>query len=446
MNKTIISIVMPLYNAATFLKFAIHCALSQTYKNLELLCVDDASSDETADIVSRFMRNDARVRYIKNEERKGAAYSRNVGLMQAKGEYIFFWDGDDYFDSELCERALNKAIEAQADVVLYDCRHIDSEDIGNRISCFHDRYYIERYCDGNYVLSDMNSIEWLGQIPIAPWNKIYKKDFLIRENIFFQSLPSSNDVFFSEMAMVLAGRITNLYTGRYMLQVRDHNSGSRISASREPKHAFLAYEKIARELSARGLMERYFEWFFIRFFRNISSQIVRLKEKKKTEVFFLFLREEGIPKLISEYENYYDRCSDYIKRMLNSFLGQRQVFEDYYSIYGIDVYFEKRSDEFKEACTKWKKSGKNIALWGLGKRGRFTAQKSHGIGIDYDVLIDKNKDVQGTMLYGTAIVAPADGLDLADVFIFSTYAVLTECYEMISSFDDSKELVYLMEI
>ena len=81
-----ISIIMPLYNAEKYLPEALESVLDQTYKNFELICVDDASTDGTGSIVEAFQRKDARIRILQNEERSGAAQSRNKGLKAAQGD------------------------------------------------------------------------------------------------------------------------------------------------------------------------------------------------------------------------------------------------------------------------------------------------------------------------------------------------------------------------
>ena len=100
----LVSIVMPSYNTARFIKNSIDSVLAQTYKNWELLIVDDCSTDNTDEIVTQF--NDSRITYVKNEKNSGAAVSRNHALAQAKGKWIAFLDSDDLWAPEKLEKQL----------------------------------------------------------------------------------------------------------------------------------------------------------------------------------------------------------------------------------------------------------------------------------------------------------------------------------------------------
>ena len=102
----LVSIIMPSYNTAEFIEESIKSVISQTYKNWELIIVDDCSSDNTDEIVTRFL-SDGRIRYIKNEVNSGAAVSRNRALREAKGKWIAFLDSDDLWMPEKLEKQVS---------------------------------------------------------------------------------------------------------------------------------------------------------------------------------------------------------------------------------------------------------------------------------------------------------------------------------------------------
>jgi glycosyltransferase involved in cell wall biosynthesis len=105
----LVSIIMPSYNTAQYIKNSIDSVLAQTYKNWELLIVDDCSTDNTDEIVAQF--NDSRITYVKNEKNSGAAVSRNRALAQAKGKWIAFLDSDDLWAPEKLEKQLKFMVE-----------------------------------------------------------------------------------------------------------------------------------------------------------------------------------------------------------------------------------------------------------------------------------------------------------------------------------------------
>ena len=103
MNE-LVSIIMPSYNTASFISKTIESVLNQTYKNWELLVVDDCSTDGTDEIVSKY--NDKRIVYLKNEKNSGAALSRNRALRNAKGKWIAFLDSDDLWHPTKLEKQI----------------------------------------------------------------------------------------------------------------------------------------------------------------------------------------------------------------------------------------------------------------------------------------------------------------------------------------------------
>jgi glycosyltransferase involved in cell wall biosynthesis len=95
MEKKLVSVVIPAYNRAKVLYFSLDSVVSQTYKNLEIIVVDDASNDDTAGIVAMYIKKDSRVRYVKHENNKGGSAARNTGIECSNGEFIAFLDSDD---------------------------------------------------------------------------------------------------------------------------------------------------------------------------------------------------------------------------------------------------------------------------------------------------------------------------------------------------------------
>ena len=104
----LVSVIMPCYNAASTVKRSIESVLNQTYRFLELIIIDDFSIDSTLDVILEFKTFDNRIRVITNDSNKGVAYSRNVGLEIASGEYVAFIDSDDYWD--LCKIEIQLAV------------------------------------------------------------------------------------------------------------------------------------------------------------------------------------------------------------------------------------------------------------------------------------------------------------------------------------------------
>ena len=102
-----VSVITASYNAGRFIEETIKSVLNQTYKNLELIIVDDCSTDNTEEIVSRYIENDSRVRFYKLEKNSGAAVVRNKALEEAEGRFVAFLDSDDVWDRDKLEKQIN---------------------------------------------------------------------------------------------------------------------------------------------------------------------------------------------------------------------------------------------------------------------------------------------------------------------------------------------------
>lgn len=101
-----VSVIMPVYNAARFLKESVESVLSQTYADFEFILIDDCSTDNSYTILSEYAQSDSRIRLYKNEENKGVSYTRNFGVSKACGDYVALIDSDDIWSSDKLEKQL----------------------------------------------------------------------------------------------------------------------------------------------------------------------------------------------------------------------------------------------------------------------------------------------------------------------------------------------------
>lgn len=118
LKTPLISVIVPVYNVQDYLEQCLDSLLLQTYPNLEILCVNGGSTDQSAEILSRYADQDNRIQVIDTQNR-GVSHSRNLALAQASGDYCMFVDSDDWIDPQTCEDAVSKAIETSADVVMW---------------------------------------------------------------------------------------------------------------------------------------------------------------------------------------------------------------------------------------------------------------------------------------------------------------------------------------
>lgn len=194
MYKDLVSIIMPSYNTADYIKESIESVKNQTYKNWELLIIDDCSTDNTDEIVQEYLV-DNRIKYIKNDQNSGAAVSRNKGLKVAKGKWVAFLDSDDLWMAEKLEKQI-LFMERNNYHFSYTCyREIDSSSKPNGIYLTGPSKITKKgmykYCWVG-CLTVMYNAEKIGLIQIdnikknndyAMWLKICKKEtcYLLNE-------------------------------------------------------------------------------------------------------------------------------------------------------------------------------------------------------------------------------------------------------------------------
>ena len=122
----LISIIIPIHNVAPYLHRCVDSALNQSYKNLEIMLIDDGSSDESGKICDEYAFYDDRIR-VCHKEQGGLSDARNAGIMRATGDYIYFLDGDDYIGERLLENAYNAISKEDADVCCWGYTRISEK-------------------------------------------------------------------------------------------------------------------------------------------------------------------------------------------------------------------------------------------------------------------------------------------------------------------------------
>ena len=132
-NKTtpLVSVIMPAYNAAPFIEEAIGSVLAQTVSDLELIVIDDCSTDDTRDKIARMAEQDGRIRFLENEENMGVARTRNRGLGLCRGEYVALLDSDDYWKPGMLEKMIRRARETGADIIY--CSYELVDELGKKL-------------------------------------------------------------------------------------------------------------------------------------------------------------------------------------------------------------------------------------------------------------------------------------------------------------------------
>ncbi len=207
MSDPLLSIVIPIYNVEKYLSACLESVVAQTYKNLEIICIDDGSTDSSGKILDGFAKKDSRIKAIRQEKNRGLSAARNRGISEATGEYITFVDSDDWIDPETCEKTVRKICEEKADVLIFPyVREFRKQSKPKRIFDSETRVFNEketreliyRRCVG-LTGKDLARPEHADSIGCA-CGKIYRAD-IIRENglsfVDLSVLGTAEDVLFN---------------------------------------------------------------------------------------------------------------------------------------------------------------------------------------------------------------------------------------------------------
>ncbi len=192
-----ISVIIPVYNAEKYLARCLKSVINQTFKDIEIICINDVSSDNSAEILNEYSKKDERIKVINNSENMGAALSRNAGIDAAKGEYIYFIDADDYIDEKYLEGMFSVIEREKCDIVFNAA--ILSESSGNSTPYKHPSMP-EVDFGGRYF----DNITTIHDLPCFIWARIYRKSFLDKHNLRFLDIHATDDVVFNG--------ITNMYS------------------------------------------------------------------------------------------------------------------------------------------------------------------------------------------------------------------------------------------
>lgn len=195
-----ISVIIPVHNDEKYLYVSINSVLNQTYQDFEIICIDDASTDSSLKILEYFANKDSRIKILRNEYSKGPGYTRNRGLDVAEGKYISCLDGDDWLSPKAFEILIEKAENDNLDVLIFKniVYYEGWQNFG--MEKYYDMEFMDIWDSKVFNHWELDKTR-LFSIPNAPWNKLYLRSFLDKNNIRFpnENLIHEDNPFFYEV-------------------------------------------------------------------------------------------------------------------------------------------------------------------------------------------------------------------------------------------------------
>ena len=257
-----VSIIIPCYNAEKTIKRCLESVISQTYKNIEIVIINDGSIDKTDSIIKKYI-NDNRIKYY-NRSNHGIGKTRNFGMKEATGEYITFLDSDDYLPNDAIDNLYKLAQKNKLDLVVSDY-YVDNKNIKSEKIKF---FPITNVKNNPNLIFDIN---------LAPWNKLYKKELI--ENIKFEENLKYEDAPFVIESIIKAKRIGKLDKETYYYVVNP-NSETTIRDERI-FDIFKILDIIGRLVENKKQLTEVYKTLCIRIICNYNIQ-QRYQKKLKT--------------------------------------------------------------------------------------------------------------------------------------------------------------------
>ena len=253
-----VSIIIPIYNSERYLNDCLRSVTNQSLQDIEIICINDGSTDNSLAILEDFSKADKRIKII-NQENKGASAARNVGLRAARGEYVAFVDSDDTVECMAYEVAYNKIFAEQADVLMFGETFISCKDMVIQ--------------DGFLMLNERGSM--------MPWNKLYKRDFLTHNNFnFFEEAKCYNDECFNSIVLPKAKKLVTISDKFYHYKRRVDGSIQNLANLKKRAENVLVYvELVGKHWYQMGYFKEHSEWFI----NKVRKMCSRFKDLQTEE-------------------------------------------------------------------------------------------------------------------------------------------------------------------
>lgn len=289
---TDVSVIIPVYNTEKNIEQCVRSVMNQTLRSIEIICVDDGSTDGSLDILRRLAEEDKRISVI-TQKNAGAGTARNKGLAQAQGRYLSFLDADDFFEPDMLEAAYTQARKDDAELVLFRADFYNDQEQSYSPCIYSLRMHMlpqNRPFAGVDVQQDIfkTVVGWA-------WDKLFLADFVRENELRFQEQRTTNDMLFVFSALAKAQRIT---TVDRVLAHQRRNAGATLSVTREKSwmcfyHALVA---LKMQLEKFGLYER-FEQDYMNYALHFSLWNLDTLKKQTKKKLYNQLKKEWFKEL-----------------------------------------------------------------------------------------------------------------------------------------------------
>lgn len=282
----LITIIVPVYNVEKYIRECIDSLLNQTYKNLEIILVDDGSKDKSGEICENYANADSRVKVI-HKENEGLGFARNTGLTVAQGKFVTFIDSDDVADVDLVERLINGITESKCDTCIGGFKRISK----NGTTSFVEQYDIALFT-GAGVYNELFA-RMLGSAPdkhdairMSVWNVMYSMDIIREYKIEFPSERKfiSEDIIWDSEYYKYAKRVKVIDSTAYNYRITPGSLTQKYKPDMLKKICVLYNEMIDRLSNDKAKITRLQRQFFVNLRSCLKQENSKVSKKCNTDV------------------------------------------------------------------------------------------------------------------------------------------------------------------
>jgi glycosyltransferase involved in cell wall biosynthesis len=373
-----ISVIIPVYNVEKYLNECLDSIVNQTFEDIEIICINDGSTDGSLDILNEYENLDSRVKVI-TQENRGVSAARNKGLELACGSYIYFIDSDDYLELDGLEKLYELSEEKNLDLLLFKLIRFDDR-TGEKDFDYSNMPFLLDIGKETFTYHDFE--EDLFRVDITTYTKLFKRA-LIADRRFAEGLIFEDNILYFDYIFD-AERIHFHDECLYYKRIREDSIISK--ASRDYTDIFDAYNLIYQKFEERKLFPKFREKLFM---RKVDSIYYRFKliNAKYRDFYYSLMKEEFLNQK-DEYDNELElkKVTNYYKNIFKSVIESSNAgdVESYLKLNQLKTRFEsvnRKNEKLKGKNRKLKQLNHDLLTsnsWKLTKPLRALKRKSNG--------------------------------------------------------------------
>ena len=305
-----ISVIIPVYNAEKTIERCLDALINQSFKDFEVICVNDGSKDKSQELLNRYAQKDLRIKVF-NQENSGPAKTRYNAIEKACGEYLMFCDIDDWYEPTMLEEMYSTIIDKKVDLVMCNANIIDLANGAIQKDVY--KNYIKLKHFGSAIITPSS----YKNINVLLWNKIFKKELLEKHGIFYPQKYEHDDAMFVHKYCLFAKNYYGLNKTLYNYVIGNAESiMGKVYTNTNKKNPYdfiYAWQDLFDYIKHNCIDETWCKIFYKEFYGVFSNFYKYLNPEQKKESFEIikaFIRKNP-ELLINRHLNMIEKAADY---------------------------------------------------------------------------------------------------------------------------------------